>query len=196
MPYTGAFCYCVYNKKAQAELVGWWFHEPESVAQLQLRLGQGPEAGICVYPRILLCILKSDEGSQDESGLTLALVKAYTWSSPHKQLCDSPGPCLSRPGPGCVCVCGIIVGGRTCILMEMDSTAINISKYIYNGFGSVQCVVSVRVREGRSAVRAIRGFSKRRPGCNGLIIRWAGALWPLHLQPVSNRSRVEEKWLF
>lgn len=38
----------------------------------------------------------------------------------------------------CVGVCGIIVSGRTCILMEMDSTAINISKYIYNGFALVR----------------------------------------------------------
>jgi len=83
--------------------------------------------------------------------------------------------------------------------MEMDSTAINISKYIYNGFAGVRmaCMYVLAVREGRAAVQDIRGLSCRR--CNGLIIRWAGSLWSFGTRTaplLSNRSRVEEKWLF
>lgn len=53
--------------------------------------------------------------------------------------------------PHSPCVCGIIVSGRTCILMEMDSTAINISKYIqrvrlsYSHLPCVQVYVCQRV---------------------------------------------------
>jgi len=134
-----------------------------------------------------------------------SLVKAYFWSSwtsttlaltVSNYATSLPGP---LPWTQDLCVCGIIVSGRTCILMEMDSTAINISKYIYNGFAGVRmaCMYVLAVREGRAAVQDIRGLSCRR--CNGLIIRWAGSLWSFGTRTaplLSNRSRVEEKWLF
>jgi len=156
--------------------------------------GQGQSPG-SVFTQGYCCAYwkATSSGSQDDgSVLTFVPWSRHTFgplASTHSPLLpvtvSNYATSLPRPLAR-MCICGIIVSGRTCILMEMDSTAINISKYIYNGFAwarilSCVCVCKdvLFLREGGAAVQDIRGLSCRR--CNGLIIRWAGSLWPLSL---------------
>lgn len=123
------------------------------------------------------------------------MVKAYFQGrNPYTYSLCSLLAIMLRP-PLSPSVCGIIVSGRTCILMEMDSTAINISKYIqrvrlsYSHLPCVQVCVCQRVCVcGSLRARRLRFKADNCqpheayvvlsvPFCNGVIIRWAGSLW-------------------